>query len=355
MIKFVKRASKKAGLPPGTLIHTGEKKVGGVVIRVMQYDENKCEKRNVSTIEECFPLKEPPTVTWIDIDGVHEVGVIKEIGEKFDLHPLVLEDIATTEQRPKLDDFEDHIFIIQKVLTYDHVKSQLRMEQVSLVLGPNSVISFQENSEEDMFCTVRERIEKGKGRIRRTGPDYLSYVLLDTIVDNYFTVIEKIEDEIESLEEDLITNPSKETLYKIHDLGRNLILLRKSVTPLRDVISVLMRGESTLVQDKTKIFLSDVYDHTIQVIDAIEIFREMVPGMLDVYLSSVNNRTSEVMRVLTIVATIFIPLTFIAGIYGMNFKYMPELEFKWGYPVVLGSMLVIGVIILVWVLRKRWL
>jgi magnesium transporter len=355
MIRSVKRASKKAGLPPGTLIHTGEKKVGRVEVRVMQYDENKYEKRIVSTIEECFPLMEPPTVNWIDIDGVHEVDVIKEIGEKFDLHPLVLEDIATTEQRPKLDDFDDHIFIIQKVLTYDHVESQLRMEQVSFVLGPNSVISFQENSEDDIFYAVKERIKKGKGRIRRMGPDYLAYVLLDTIVDNYFIVIEKIEDEIESLEEDLITNPSKETLYKIHNLGKDLIFLRKSVSPLRDVISVLMRGESTLVQDKTKIFLSDVYDHTIQVIDTIEIFREMIPGMLDVYLSSVSNRTSEVMRVLTIVATIFIPLTFVAGIYGMNFKYMPELEFKWGYPVVLGVMLVIGVSILVWVLRKRWL
>ena len=259
-----------------------------------------------------------------------------------------------TEQRPKIDDLEDYIFVVLKMLSYDSDQNQLRMEQISLVLGKNFVLSFQENTG-DVFGPVRDRIRKAKGRIRKMGPDYLAYALLDAIMDNYFLVLEKLGEEIESLEEDLVSHPTPETVQKIHNLKRELIFLRKSVWPLREVINVLEKAETDLIQSRTLIFLRDIYDHTIQVIDTVETFRDMVSGMLDIYLSSVSNRMNEVMKVLTIIATIFIPLTFIAGVYGMNFKAMPELEISWGYPAVLVIMVVIGVMMLMMFRRKRWL
>ena len=315
MRMFHKKVSRKAGLPPGTLIHVGEKKTERVRIRVIDYDEGTFEERDLSTIDECLPYKEKPSVTWINIDGLHQVDIIEKMGKTFDLHPLVLEDILHTGQRPKLEDFEDYIVIISKMLSYNGEENQIEAEQFSLVLGANYVISFQE-SEGDVFDPVRERLRKGKGRIRTRGPDYLAYALMDTIVDNYFVVLEKIGEDIEALEEEIVTDPRPETSHAIHHLKREMIFLRKSVWPLREVIGALERGESSLIQDKTTIFLRDVYDHTIQVIDTIETFRDMASGMLDVYLSSISNRMNEVMKVLTIIATLFIPLTFIAGLYG---------------------------------------
>jgi len=354
MLGFMKKMSKKAGMSPGTLVHIGEKKAEQVKIQVFDYDEGYFEERELDTIEECFPYRLKPTVTWINIDGIHEVDTIEKIGKAFDLHPLIMEDILNTQQRPKLDEFEDYLFITLRMLIYDDTEKNLKTEQVSLVLGQNYLISFQE-MEGDVFDPVRERIRKGKGRIRKMGHDYLAYALIDAIVDNYFVVLEKIGEDIESLEEEVVSDPGTETVQKIHQLKRELIFLRKAVWPLREVIGVLDRGESKLFQEKTAVFLRDVYDHTIQVIDTIETFRDMVSGMLDIYLSSVSNRMNEVMKVLTIIATIFIPLTFIAGIYGMNFKFMPELESKWGYPLVLAVMLGLGVIMLWLFRRKKWL
>ncbi len=322
MVRFMKRVSKKAGQSPGTLVHIGEKKTEQVRIRVVTYDDQHIEEMDLDTVEQCFPYKDAPGTSWINIDGLHETDVIEKIGRHFNLHPLVLEDILNTDQRPKMDDHEEYVFLTLKMLTYDDANHQLKIENISLILGSSFVITFQE-VEGDIFESVRERLRKAKGRIRNGGADYLAYALIDAIVDYYFVVLEKIGDKVESLEEELIAEPSPQTLQTIHDLKRELIFLRRSVWPLREVIGMLERGEVEIIQDKTTIFLRDVYDHTIQVIDTVETLRDMASGMLDVYLSSVSNRMNEVMKILTIIATIFIPLTFIAGIYGMNFKYMP--------------------------------
>jgi len=353
MLKSRKKASRKPGLSPGTLVHVGERKVENVRIRTIEFNQDTLEEREFDTIEESLPHKEKRTITWINIDGLHDVGVMEEIGRHFGLHPLVMEDILHTDQRPKMEDFEDYIFIVAKMLSFDQEKNELKAEQLSLVLGQDYVVTFQERVG-DVFEPVRERLRKGKGRIRTMPPDYLAYALIDAVVDHYFIVLEKIGEMVESLEEELVTNPTPTTLQTIHRLKRELIFLRKSVWPLRELISELERGEASLIQEKTTVFLRDVYDHTIQIIDTVETLRDMVSGMLDVYLSSVSNRMNEVMKVLTIIATIFIPVTFIAGIYGMNFEIMPELKWPWGYPLVWGVMVAIGMAMLIYFKKKKW-
>jgi magnesium transporter len=354
MPRFIKKTSKKAGLPPGTLVHIGERKTGKVRITVIDYDETHFEEEAVKTVEECFPFKDKPTVTWINIDGLHDVQIIEKLGGHFGLHPLLLEDILNTEQRPKMEDFGDYIFLVVKMLHYDDKTEQIEAEQVSLILGPNWVISFQER-EGDAFNQVRETIKKGKGRIRKLGADYLAYALVDAIVDNYFIILEEFAEAIEDTETELAQNPTRETLQAIRTMKREMVFLRKSVWPLRELVSGLGRGESPLVHESTGVYLRDVYDHTVQVIDTVESFRDMISGMLDIYLSSISNRMNEVMKVLTIFAAIFIPLTFLAGIYGMNFEYMPELRWHWGYFGVLIVMAVVAVVMLIYFRRKRWL
>jgi magnesium transporter len=345
---------EKVGLPPGTLVHIGERKTEKVKITVIDYDSKNFQEKEAEKIEECFPFKDKPTVTWINIDGLQEVEVVEKIGIHFGVHPLIMEDILHTGQRPKAEDLGDYLFIVLKMIYHDENEGEIMGEQISLILGHNYVISFQER-EGDVFNQIRERIRNSKGRIRRGGADYLAYTLLDAVVDHYFVILEKLGERIESLEEELVTNPTPETLQIIHTLKRNLIFLRKSVWPLREVINALERGESALITGSTGIYLRDVYDHTIQVIDTIETFRDMVSGMLDIYLSSLSNRMNEVMKVLTIMATIFIPLTFIAGIYGMNFKFMPELEWHWGYPSALIVMLIVVGFMVMYFRKKKWL
>ena len=312
------------------------------------------KEMEADTIETCFPFKDKPTNTWINIEGIHDVRVLERLGECYGFHTLILEDILNTDQRPKMEDHGEYIYVVLKMLNSDKNNSVV-IEQISLLLGKNFVISLQEGLEGDVFNPVRERIRSGKGRIRKMGSDYLAYALLDSIVDNYFIVLEKLGEKIEVLEEELITNPKRETLHAIHNLKREMIFLRKSVWPLREVISGLERGESSLISKSTQIFLRDLYDHTIQVIDTVEAFRDMLSGMLDIYLSSVSNKMNEVMKVLTIIATIFIPLTFIAGVYGMNFRNMPEIEWQWGYPLSLLIMGGVAVIMLVFFRKKRWI
>ncbi len=354
MLKLFRRGSNKVGLPPGTLVHIGEKRTEKVKITIIDYDETHFQEKEVETIEECFPFKDKPTVTWINIDGIHEVEIIEKIGKHFEIHPLVLEDIVNAGQQPKMEDLEEYVFVILKMLFYDEETKEIKPEQVSLILGSNFVITFQER-EGDVFNPIRERIRRAKGRIRKMKADYLAYALIDTIVDHYFVVLEKLGEWIESLEEELVSNPTPETLQTIHTLKRELIFLRRSVWPLREAVISLERGESVLIHESTGIYLRDVYDHTIQVIDTIETFRDMVSGMLDVYLSSISNRMNEVMKVLTIIATIFIPLTFIAGLYGMNFKYIPELEWHWGYFAVLSLMVLVVSYMVLYFRKKRWL
>jgi magnesium transporter len=346
--------SRKIGLPPGTLIHIGQRKVDKTRIRVLDYDEKSLDEREPASIEACFDLIGSPTVTWINIDGLHEVDVIEKIGGCFNLHPLVLEDIVHTEQRPKLEDYEDYLFIICKMLFYDHNEEQVMVEQFSMILGPHYLITFQEGLG-DVFDPIRERLRKGKGRIRKMGADYLAYALLDAIVDSYFIVLEKMGESLEVLEDEVVAGPTPETLQSIHYLKRELIFLRKALWPLREVVGVLERRDSHLVDEKTTVYLRDVYDHTIQVIETVETYRDMVTGMLDVYLSGLSNRMNEVMKVLTIMATLFIPLTFIAGVYGMNFKHMPELQWAWGYPLIWGVMALVAGAMLLYFRSKRWL
>jgi magnesium transporter len=347
-------AAGLSGLSPGTLVHVGEKRVDKVKITVIDYDAENFYEKEVGSVEECFRFRETSTVTWINIDGIHDASVIEKLGTHFGLHPLILEDIMNTSQRPKFEDLGESIYIVLKMIEFAPDCADVSIEQMSVVFGNNFVLSFQERPG-DTFDPVRERIRKGKGRIRKMGPDYLAYALLDSVVDDYFVVLEKLGEQVEDLEDELVSNPRKETLNRIHRLKREMIFLRKSIWPLREVVSRMERAESPLVKKTTGIFLRDVYDHTIQVIDNIETFRDMLSGMLDMYLSSLSNRMNEVMKFLTIIGTIFIPLTFLAGVYGMNFKFMPELEWRHGYFVVWGVMIAVGVSLVFYFRKKKWL
>ena len=354
MPKFIKRRSKTMGASPGTLVHIGEKKTEKTRISLIDFDEENLQEKVLDNIEAAFPLKDLPTVTWINIDGLHDIDVIEKTGQCFDIHPLVLEDILNTGQRPKSEEFEDFVFVVLKMLYYEKNGEELNSEQISLIFGRNFLISFQE-IQGDVFKTVRERIRKPKTRIRKAGCDYLAYALIDAIVDHYFLILETLGENIEILEAELIENPTSKTMQTIHDLKREMIYLRKQIWPIREIINNLVKGESSLIGESTHLYFRDVYDHTIQVIDTIESFRDILGGMLDMYLSTVSNKMNEVMKVLTIIATIFIPITFVAGIYGMNFKFMPELEWRWGYlmfwviiAVVVGSMTV-------YFKKKKWI
>jgi magnesium transporter len=349
-----KQRVSKAGLPPGSLIYTGEKRMEQVRVSVIDYDPDRFQELEPRAVEECFPFKETPTVTWLNVTGLHDVEVIEKIGTHFGLHPLVLEDVLSTEQRPKYEDFGEYVFLVLKTLHYNEDTQELRAEQISLVLGGNFVISFQE-IEADPFDAMRERIRTSKGRIRTKGADYLAYALVDAIVDNYFAILEKVGDHTEVLGVRAVEDPAPETLHSIQSLKGELNYLRRFIWPLRDVVSGLQRGESELVKEETEVYLRDVYDHTIQVIETIEAFRDVVSGMFDTYLSSVSNRMNEVMKVLTIIATIFIPVTFVAGVYGMNFHFMPELGLRWAYPITLVVMLAIAIGMLVYFKKKRWI
>jgi len=354
MTPQAKKSPRKAGLPPGTLVHIGEKHVEKPRITVMDYDERTFQEKEVAAVEECFEFKETSTVTWINVEGLHDVGIIEKLGNRFGLHTLIQEDILNTAERPKMEDYGDHIFLLLKVFVLGNRNHDEKIQQVSLVLGSNFVISFQEK-DSGVFDPVRDRIRKAKGRLRKLGPDYLAYALIDCIVDGYFGFLEKLSEEIEFLEDELVTDPKREILQKIHSLKREMIYIRKSVWPLREVVNGLERLETPLIKETTDVFLRDVYDHTIQVIDSVETLRDVLSGMLETYLSSISNRMNEVMKVLTIIATIFIPLTFIAGVYGMNFKFMPELEWRGGYFLIIGVMVAVAFVMLIFFRKKKWL
>jgi magnesium transporter len=349
-----KKRSRKTGLPPGTLVHIGEQKIEKATVTIIDYDENKCQEKQAGTIEECLVFKDKLTVTWVAVKGLHDTEFIEKMGQCFNLHPLLLEDVLNTEQRPKIENYENYLFLVLKMISYDDERKGIKAEQISLVLGANHVISFQER-EVSVLDEIRSRIKINKGRIRKLGADYLAYSLIDIIIDNYFTVLEKLGETIDVLEEELVKNIRPQTLHHIHRLKWEMMLLRKSVWPLRELIGTLERGESELIQKTTCVYLRDVYDHTIQVIESVETYRDILSGMLDIYLSSINNKTNEIMKVLTMIATIFIPLTFIVGIYGMNFDFMPELKIKWAYPALLLLMGVIAVFMAVYFRKKKWL
>jgi magnesium transporter len=355
MARTQKKRSTKVGLPPGTLVHVGDARTDDIKISVIEYRDDFFHEEVISSLDSCIALKGSGSVKWINIEGIHQTDTLEKLGQCYGFHPLVLEDIMATDQRPKLEDFGDYLFIVLKMISYNGRNGGLEIEQVSLILGKNYLISFQEGKEGDVFNPLRERIRTGKGRVRSMGADYLAYTLMDSIVDNYYLAIDRLGDEIEAVEERLVNYPAPETLRKIHKLRKDMIYLRKSVWPLREVVSGLDRLESPLFAKSTAIYLKDVYDHTIRVIETIETYRDMLAVILDVYLSSINNRLNAVMKVLTVIATIFMPLTFIAGVYGMNFKYIPGLEWEWSFPVFILSMVMISGGMLLLFRRKKWL
>lgn len=355
MRRRLKKMSAKVGLPPGTLVHVGEEKTGKVGVSIIEYSDERTGIRERDTLDNLHPSEDKALITWINVDGVHSTDIIEKIGNLFNLHPLTLEDIAHTDQTPKIEDYDDYLFIVLKMLHYNEILEQIDTEQVSLCLGPNFLISFQEEKSGNIFAPVIDRIKNGKGRIRKMGADYLAYTLIDTIVDRYFLILEKIGEKIELLEENIVNHPTQGVLHSLNTLKREMIFLRRSVWPLREVLSILGRGESSFISESLLVYLRDVYDHTIRIIETIEAYRDILSGILDIYLSSISNRINEVMKVLTIIATIFMPLTFIAGIYGMNFKYMPELEWAWGYHAILAFMAAIGIFMLIYFRIKKWI
>jgi magnesium transporter len=327
-------------------------------ITIIDYDEQHFQETEVKEAAECFVFKEKPTVTWINIDGLHQVDILEKLGACYGIHPLVLEDILS-DQRPKIEDYDDYIFIVLKMLYYNEDgdeglgDSKIDFDQVSMILGPNFIMSFKEK-EVDVFNPLRDRLRTAKGRIRKQGPDYLAYSMIDAVVDHYFVIMEKLGDRFEDLEDAVVAHPEPGILPTIYNLKRDMLFLRKSVWPLREAISKMQRTDSPLVSEATKIYLRDVYDHTIQVIENIETFRDMSASLLETYLSSLSNKLNEVIKVLTIISTIFIPLTFLAGLYGMNFRYMPELESPLGYPAVLFLMMLVVAIMMLYFKRKGW-
>ncbi len=352
MLKLFRKSVKPAGAPPGTLVHTGRRKADRVTITLIDYDADRFEEREVTDLTECFDRLDDRTATWVNIEGLHEVEVVRSLGEHLGIHPLVLEDILYVDQRPKAEDHDDHLFIVVKMLTRDEA-GEVEAEHISLILGPHWVISFLEQSG-DVFDAIRNRLREAKGRIRSLGADYLCYRLLDTVVDHYFVLLNDMAEKIEVLEEELSDNPTEDTLRRIHGLKHELLFLRKQIWPLREAVRDLVQSESRLVSEEVHKYLADVSDHTYQVLDTLDTFRDMISGMQDLYLSTISNRMNEVMKVLTIIATIFIPLTFIAGIYGMNFKHMPELAWGAGYYIILAVMAAVAGWMVAYFRRKRW-
>jgi len=354
MNRLVDRVTKAPGSMPGTLSYSGERKVEHVRIRLIDYDADSIQEKTLAGIEEAYPYVQEPPVTWVNIDGLHDASVIEAVGDHFGVHRLALEDVMSTNQRPKVEDYGEHCLVILKMLSFDAETESITSEQLSLIVGDRYLFSFQERFG-DIFEPVRERLRQAKGRIRSRGTDYLAYALMDAIVDNYFRILEMMGNTVEELEETVLENPTNEVLHRIHHLRREMLVVRRAVWPLRELLSQMYRGELDVIKEDTYVFLRDVYDHSVQVIDTTETLREVLSGAMDLYLSGVSNRMNEVMKVLTIIATIFIPLSFFAGLYGMNFDYMPELHVHWGYPALLVFMLTLSGGML-WAFKRRgWL
>lgn len=347
------RASKKIGMPPGSIVYVGERKVEKVKITLTEYDEKEFDTYEIDSVEEIEPFTDTPQVTWVNVCGLHETDFLKEIGEKFKIHPLVLEDILNTDTRPKIEITEDYLFIVMKVFLYNDEHKILETEQVSFILGKTFIFSFMEKSEE-IFNPVRERINTPLAKIRKRGSDYLLYALMDVVVDHYFLALEKVEERIELLDDEVISRPDKSQIEKIYNLKNLLLMLRRSVFPVREIVNQLIKDEGDLLDESIEPYLRDLYDHIIHVSETLEVQREITTGLMETYLSMMSNKMNEVMKVLTVIATIFIPLTFIVGIYGMNFKYMPELEWPWAYFAVWGVMIAVVVGMAFYFKRKKW-
>lgn len=345
---------KQLGQAPGTLIYTGEKEKTQLFIESFDYTPDQVIEKELATVEDVFKYKQTDSISWINLNGLNHITEIEKLGNHYNLHPLVLEDIVNTSQRPKIDDYNDYIFLVAQMMYYD-ADEQIVNEQISFILGKNYVLTFQE-AEGDVFDMLRDRIRNGKGRVRQHGSDYLLYALIDSIVDHYYAIIETMGNKVEELEDQLFEGIREEEITnEIQTLKREILKIRRAIFPLREIINRIEKSESSLIEEKTQRYFSDVYDHVIQISETIEIYREMIWSLMDMYMTNISNKMNEVMKVLTIIATIFIPLTFIAGIYGMNFEYIPELQLKNGYFYIWGLMILIFIGMLYYFKRKKWL
>jgi magnesium transporter len=347
--------SGKVGLPPGSLVHVGDILETATRITMIDYSKDVLVEHQIQSIDEILEYKDSDTVTWVIIEGLSNVEIVEQIGTMFGIHQLVLEDILNTHQRPKYEEYEDYLYIVLKSIEPRNEDFNVAYEQISLVVLKNIVITFKEKSD-NLFRPIIQRIKTSKGRFRSLGTDYLAYVILDTIIDQYFILVDSLDDTITMLEDRLlISDPSQEILHKIQKLKREIINIRRHVSPIRELMAGMLRSESELIHEKTHIFLKDVSDHAIRVVESIELYRDILSGLLDIYISSLSNKMNEVMKVLTVFASIFIPLTFLTGIYGMNFEYMPELKWKWAYPVLWAAFVTIPVVLLIYFKKKKWL
>ena len=347
-------ASGKAGLPAGELVHVGEVHHAESSITLLDYDKDDLRVHHIKSVRELLPYKASNTVSWVIIEGLADIALFRELGEVFDIHPLVLEDIVNTHQRPKMDEYEDYLYMVLKRLEVSDVEFEVDYEQVSLLLFDNMLFTFKEKRD-DLFVPVMTRLRAEKGRLRTQSTDYLAYVVLDTIVDGYFALQDSLDTFTDNIEEQLFEQPGPELLTRIQQAKRELIFVRKSLSPLREMLAALERSDSILLSEKTHIYLRDVYDHAIRVIESVDSYRDLITGMLEIYLSSVSNRLNEIMKFLTVFSTIFIPLTFLTGIYGMNFQDMPELKWPWSYPILWLVFITIPVVLLIYFRKRKWL
>jgi len=354
MAKSFRRMARKVGMPPGSLVYTGDREHLPAIITITRYNGYTIVERQFDSFKECQLAGGPGEVTWINVTGISKVRDLEQVGECYKIHPLVLEDILEVGQRPKVEDYDEYLYIVLNAIQPVAEGEELVAEEISLILGPDYLLSFYSGAD-DIFAPIRERLLQAKGRIRKMGADYLAYALIDLVVDNYFVELERFGDQVESLEDEVVASPTPQTLRDVHRFKNDMIRLRKSLWPLREVIARLERRESLLITEALGNYFRDVYDHTIIAIDTVETYRDILSGMLDIYLSSMSNRLNSIMKVLTIIATIFMPLTFITSLYGMNFKNMPELQWEYGYFMVLGAVVVIALAMLEYFRRKGWI
>lgn len=354
MARFYRKQDQRKGLGPGSLQFVGTQKEENIRIRLIDYDSENLREETLNDIAAGAGCLETNTVSWINVDGLHDTDLMKNIGSMFRIHPLLIEDILNTGHRPKVEESDNCLFIVLKMLRYDTEAKIIIAEQLSIILGANYVLTFQEQKG-DVFEPVRERIRKMKGRIRGVGPDYLAYALMDIVVDNYISIIERMGDQIEDLEGHVLDNPTPALMNKINDFKREMNFLRKSIRPVKELINQLGKIESPFVQADTMPFIKDLEDHITQASEAIDTYREMLSDQLNIYNSSISNRMNEVMKVLTIFAAIFIPLTFIAGIYGTNFEYVPEIHFRYSYFIFWGVMIIIAATMIGFFRKKGWM
>lgn len=354
MIESLSYASKKSGMPPGSLVHVGDVHDHVQSITAINYNASLLEKRTLASVDEILPYHTPETVTWVIVNGLQDVSVVEAIGRHFNIHGLVLEDILNTHQRPKFEEFENYLYIVFKAIALQNSDASVEYEQISLLLLNNIVFTFKEKPD-TILDPIINRLNIPQSHIRTQGGDYLAYVIMDTIIDEYFALQDSYDELIETVEDELLTNPTHRTLAAIQKIKRELIYLRRSISPLRELLAAIHRSESPLLNQRTQQDFTDVYDHAIRIIEALESYRDLISGMLDIYLSSISNKMNETMKILTVFSTLFIPLTFIAGVYGMNFEYMPELKWKWGYPALWAIFIAISAVLLMFFRKRKWL